>query len=143
MGCLYADILRGKETCSFEYNRDWLEHYAGTGLIDPDLIFFRGRQYVPLDKQLFGIFSDSCPDRWGRLLMRRREAILAHREARKPRQLTETDYLLGVHDEARLGALRFATEQGGPFLARWLRRHGLCSGSWKPRRRPMKKKTIV
>ena len=64
-----------------------------------------------MGKELFGIFSDSCPDRWGRLLMRRKEALLARQEGRKPRQLSEVDYLLGVHDEARLGALRFAAEQ--------------------------------
>ena len=117
MGCLYAEWLRGKETCSFEYSREWLEENTWAGMIDPDLALFGGRQYVPMNKQLFGIFSDSCPDRWGRLLMRRREAIIAHRENRKPKQLTETDYMLGVHDEARLGALRFTTEKGGPFLS--------------------------
>lgn len=117
MGCLYAESLRGKETCSFEYNREWLEHHAGTCMLDPDLMLFQGRQYVPMNKQLFGVFADSCPDRWGRLLMRRREAVVANKEDRKPKQLTETDYLLGVHDEARLGALRFAIEQGGPFLS--------------------------
>lgn len=117
MGCLYADTLRGKETCSFEYDPDWLKHHAHTFTLDPELQLYQGRQYAPLDKALFGLFADSCPDRWGRLLMRRREAIVAHRESRKPRQLLETDYLLGVHDEARMGALRFAAQEGGPFLS--------------------------
>ena len=98
MGCLYADTLRGKETCSFEYDPDWLKCHAHTFTLDPELQLYQGRQYAPLDKALFGLFADSCPDRWGRLLMRRREAIIAHREGRKPRQLLETDYLLGVHD---------------------------------------------
>lgn len=49
-----------------------------------------------MDKALIGIFADSCPDRWGRMLTRRREAILAVKAGRKPKQLTETDYLLGV-----------------------------------------------
>ena len=41
------------------------------------------------------VFSqDSCPDRWGRLLMKRREAILAKKEDRKPKRLTEMDFLL-------------------------------------------------
>ena len=117
-GCLYAEGLRGKETCSSEYSRDWLKDHAGICLLDPDLGLFEGRQYAPMNKQLFGVFSDSCPDRWGRLLMRRREAVQAHKENRKPRQLTETDYLLGVHDEARMGAIRFSTEKGGPFFIR-------------------------
>src|SRR5690606_320317 len=56
------------------------------------------------------------PDRWGRLLMQRREALLARQEARAARPLQESDYLLGVHDANRLGALRFKTDPQGPFL---------------------------
>lgn len=66
-----------------------------------------------MDKTLFGVFADSCPDRWGRLLMRRREAELARKEKRKPKKLGERDYLLGVYDKARMGALRFKTEENG------------------------------
>jgi len=117
MGCLFVDQLRGKENCSFEYDGQWLKTHSGQCFLDPDLQLYRGRQYTPMDKKLFGIFSDSCPDRWGRLLMRRRESILAAREGRKPRQLSETDYLLGVHDEARMGALRFSFQADGPFLS--------------------------
>ena len=117
MGCLFVDQLRGKESCSFEYDEQWLKTHSGQYFLDPDLELYRGRQYAPMDKKLFGIFADSCPDRWGRLLMRRREAILAARENRKPKQLSETDYLLGVHDEARMGALRFSLHMGGPFLS--------------------------
>ena len=117
MGCLYVESLRGKETCSFEYDPDWLIGHRGRVFIDPELQLYQGRQYAPVDRAMFGVFSDSCPDRWGRMLMRRREAILADREGRKPRQLQETDYLLGVHDEARMGALRFSLQADGPFLA--------------------------
>jgi serine/threonine-protein kinase HipA len=84
-------------------------------MLDPDLFLYRGRQYTPLDKNLFGLFSDSCPDRWGRLLMQRREAIIARKENRKPTKLNESDYLLGVYDEARMGALRFRLIKDGPF----------------------------
>ena len=117
MGCLFVDTLRGKESCSFEYDTKWLKTHPGQFFLDPDLQLYRGRQYAPMDKKLFGIFADSCPDRWGRMLMRRREAILAAREGRKPKQLSETDYLLGVHDEGRMGALRFSLQVGGPFLS--------------------------
>lgn len=117
MGCLFVDYPRGKETSSFEYDPTWLKNHPGRFALDPDLQLFNGRQYTPIDKPLFGLFSDSCPDRWGRLLMKRREAILAKKEGRKPRELSETDYLLGVHDEARMGALRFALQVGGPFLS--------------------------
>lgn len=50
---------------------------------------------------------DSSPDRWGRTLMDRREAILARKEKRKARKLFEEDYLLGVYDAYRMGGLRF------------------------------------
>lgn len=117
MGCLFVDFLRGKETSSFEYDTKWLTNHTAHFALDPDLQLFKGRQFTPADKPLFGLFSDSCPDRWGRLLMKRREAILAKKEGRKPRELSETDYLLGVHDEARMGALRFALQEEGPFLS--------------------------
>lgn len=117
MGCLYAESLRGKEITSFEYSPTWLTNHSGLLTLDPDLQFFSGHQFTPLDKPMFGVFSDSCPDRWGRLLMDRREGILAKQENRKPRTLLETDYLLGVHDEARMGAFRFSLQEGGPFLS--------------------------
>lgn len=117
MGRLYVDTLRGKESCSFEYDIKWLKTNPGQYFLDPDLQLYRGRQYVPMGKTLFGMFADSCPDRWGRMLMRRREAILAAKEGRKPKQLSETDYLIGVHDEGRMGAIRFSLQAGGPFLS--------------------------
>lgn len=117
LGKLRSTFVRGQENFSFEYDQQWLQECAGSYTLDPDLALYRGRQYTPLDKPLFGLFSDSCPDRWGRLLMRRREAIQARKEDRKPRKLTESDFLLGVFDESRMGALRFSLEEGGPFLS--------------------------
>ena len=60
---------------------------------------------------------DSEPDRWGRMLLKRRENVIAKREGRAAKSLTETDYLLGVEDFTRMGALRFKTEENGEFLA--------------------------
>ena len=115
MGTLRASLLRGKEVFAFEYTKTWLATpYAQQ--IDPDLQLYSGLQYVPNDKTNFGIFLDSSPDRWGRLLMRRREAALARKEGRKPHDLFETDYLLGVFDGHRMGALRFKELESGPFL---------------------------
>ena len=85
--------------------------------LDPDLKMFKGRQYTTSDKLMFGVFEDSCPDRWGRVLMKRREAIIAKKEERKPRNLSEADYLIGVYDENRMGGLRFSTSKGGTFLS--------------------------
>lgn len=117
MGTLHIDGGKGKEVISFEYDEEWLANADDNFVFDPDLSLFRGRQYTPLDKSMFGIFSDSCPDRWGRLLMKRREAIIAKKEERKPRRLTDVDFLLGVYDETRMGALRFAISEKGPFLS--------------------------
>ena len=117
MGRLYVDFIRGKEQVAFEYDNSWLASSSRSFSIDPDLYYYRGRQHLNDSKTTFGIFADSSPDRWGRLLMRRREAIQAKKEERKPRTLFENDYLLGVYDKARMGALRFKTELDGSFLA--------------------------
>lgn len=118
IGRLYVDEIRGREHYSFAYDESWLMTFGiNTLMLDPDLTLYGGRQHVPMNKKMFGIFADSCPDRWGRLLMKRREAITAHKESRKPKALAESDFLLGVYDAARMGALRFATEENGPFLS--------------------------
>jgi len=115
IGILSATRSRGKEIFSFEYDSDWLKvNYAIQ--LDPDLQLFSGRQYLSDEKPNFGIFLDSSPDRWGRVLMKRREAILARKEKRKPNLLFESDYLLGVFDENRMGALRFKTSPDGEFM---------------------------
>lgn len=115
MGILYASLNKGKELFSFEYNAEWLKLKEATA-IDPDLQLFSGPQYLNDDKSNFGIFLDSSPDRWGRLLMRRKEAALARKEERKQRNLFESDYVLGVFDANRMGALRFKTAVDGAFL---------------------------
>jgi serine/threonine-protein kinase HipA len=84
--------------------------------LDPNLGLFKGKQYLPEGRSNFGVFLDSAPDRWGRLLMRRREAWQAKLEGREEKLLFETDYLLGVFDGHRMGGLRFKLEQDGAFL---------------------------
>lgn len=113
IGKLYVSMTRGKEFYSFEYNPEWLVREET--FLDPDLQLYKGRQYTDNDKNIFGVFSDSCPDRWGRLLMKRREAIRAKKADEKPRKLAESDFLLGVYDEARMGGLRFKTSTEGEF----------------------------
>jgi serine/threonine-protein kinase HipA len=115
LGRLYINQMKRNESYSFEYSEEWLRSSDAHYILDPDLMLYRGRQYTPLDKNLFGLFADSCPDRWGRLLMQRREAIAARKEGRKPQKLNESDYLLGVYDAARMGALRFSLAEGGQF----------------------------
>jgi len=114
MGVLKATQSRGNEIFSFEYSKDWLNSGISQ-FLDPDLQLYSGPQYLVEKKTNFGIFLDSSPDRWGRLLMLRREAVLARAEGKKEK-LHESDYLLGVFDQCRMGALRFKEDKSGPFL---------------------------
>ena len=116
MGILYVNSLKGEESYSFEYDREWLKKTSLKITLDPELMPYSGRQY-PFGKTIFGLFSDSSPDRWGRVLMNKRERILAGKEGRKPTKLYDSDYLLGVYDETRLGGIRFKTEPNGAFLS--------------------------
>ncbi|WP_395643877.1 type II toxin-antitoxin system HipA family toxin [Rudaea sp.] len=99
---------------SFEYDSAWLAN-PDAFAFDPDLALVSGTQYPPVDRANFGIFLDSAPDRWGRVLMQRRENGQALADKRRPHVLGEWDFLLGVHDETRMGALRFRIGDG-PFL---------------------------
>jgi len=115
MGVLYAELLRGKEVFAFEYDKEWLQSDFAQRL-DPDLDLYSGLHFLSDSKTNFGVFLDSSPDRWGRMLMRRREAAMARKEERKAVSLFETDYLLGVYDGHRMGGLRFKLSPDGPFL---------------------------
>lgn len=115
MGRLDCQMVRGKELFTFEYDVEWLADKRFRQF-DPDLQLFGGRQYQPAGKSNFGIFLDSTPDRWGRVLLDRRESARAHSESRVIQPLREWDYLLGVYDGGRMGALRFKLNEDGPFL---------------------------
>lgn len=116
IGRLYVDSSRGVEQYSFEYDDKWLKESPAAFVLDPELSLYHGRQY-PISKEWFGMFADSSPDRWGRVLMDRRERLQAKDENRKPRKLCDSDYLLGVYDESRMGALRFKLKEDGEFLS--------------------------
>lgn len=115
MGTLHSTIARGNEIFSFEYTKEWLNS-GNAQHLDPDLQLYSGQQYAKEGKVNFGIFLDSSPDRWGRLLMKRREALLAKIDKRETNNLYESDFLLGVFDGHRMGALRFKLDEGGQFL---------------------------
>ncbi|MDQ2680978.1 MAG: HipA domain-containing protein [Candidatus Eremiobacteraeota bacterium] len=85
--------------------------------LDPDLGIFAGPQFPKDTRTTFGLFKDSSPDRWGEMLIRRRfdRDKRAGRVAQSAR-LGESDYLLGVHDAFRSGALRYKLDDDGPFL---------------------------
>lgn len=114
VGFLYRHETRSDVAASFEYDQAWLKSSQAFAL-DPRLELWRGEHHPPADAPAFGVFMDSAPDRWGRVLMERREAAAAAREERIMRTFQEVDFLLGVYDHTRMGGLRFC-EPGGPFL---------------------------
>lgn len=90
----------------FHYERGWLEDPRAFAL-DPDLSLDEHPFFPKPELGNFGIFLDSSPDRWGQTLMKRREALQAKDEKRPPRTLYAWDFLIGVQDQTRQGALRF------------------------------------
>lgn len=116
MGSLYVNVIKGGESYSFEYDKGWLKKTGLTLTLDPELMPYSGRQY-PTGKNIFGLFADASPDRWGRVLMNKRERILAEKDGRKPSKLYDSDYLLGVYDETRMGGIRFKVNTEGTFLS--------------------------
>ena len=86
--------------------------------MDPDIQFYFWSSIpeYPNNKENFSVFLDSMPDTWGRTLMKRRAAQEAKEKDQKAPTLYEIDYLLGVYDESRMGALRFKSDLYGPFL---------------------------
>lgn len=107
IGKLWFHARGHKESASFEYDKAWLNHPEKFAL-EPALKLTEGAFHIGQGMSLFGSIGDSAPDRWGRVLMRRAESSKAKEQNRAPRALLEIDYLLGVNDEARQGALRFS-----------------------------------
>lgn len=122
VGKLWDHYRHGRESVSFEYDDDWLNHPKRFSF-DPALQLVTGTFHASSDKPLFGAIDDSAPDRWGRLLMRRSERKKAEREKRTASALKEIDFLLMVDDEARQGALRFKRDEKSPFLTTYDRNH--------------------
>ncbi len=116
VGRLWAHSRRGRDSASFEYDPSWLSN-PNRFALEPLLSLTEGAHHTGANKALFGAMGDSAPDRWGRILMRRAARRKADAEGTQAHTLAEMDYLLAVNDEARQGALRFATEEGGAFLA--------------------------
>jgi serine/threonine-protein kinase HipA len=114
MGTLSVHHAKGRKAFSFEYDPGWL-NLEEPILLDPDITWFNGPQF-PNGKENFGVFLDSMPDTWGRTLMKRRAAHKCKQEGKQNTTLYDLDFLLGVYDKSRMGALRFKLEKEGPFL---------------------------
>jgi serine/threonine-protein kinase HipA len=115
-GRLWSHRRRNTESQTFSYNEGYLslpEAYA----LDPALPLGTGQQQTPIGRAIFGAFSDCAPDRWGRRLIIRTEQVRVREEGGAPRSFGEADFLLGVRDDLRQGALRFRIPGTAQFLA--------------------------
>ena len=115
VGELGYESLRGSDSYSFNYDNNWLRQYGGL-FLSADINNYPGQQYTQLGRDIFGCFSDALPDRWGRLLLNRREQILAAEEKRSVRKLSSFDYLMGIDDFSRMGGFRFKISKDGDFI---------------------------
>ena len=115
IGTLGYEHVRGKDYFVFEYSRDWLKQYGGI-LLSGDLMNVPSLQHPRGNDNVFGFVKDSFPDRWGRMLLDRRERLTAQSEGRPTRMLTNYDYLIGIEDFTRMGGIRYKEEDSDGFI---------------------------
>ena len=115
IGTLGYEHVRGKDHFVFEYSREWLKQYGGI-LLSGDLMNVPSLQHPRNNDNVFGFVKDSFPDRWGRLLLDRRERLTAQSEGRPTRMLTNYDYLIGIEDFTRMGGIRYKEEDNNDFI---------------------------
>ena len=115
IGILGYEHVRGKDHFVFEYSRQWLKKYGGI-LLSGDLMNVPSLQHPRGNDHVFGFVKDSFPDRWGRLLLDRRERLTALAEGRPKRMLTDYDYLVGIEDFTRMGGIRYKEEDSDGYI---------------------------
>ena len=90
----------------FQYDESWIEQGFS---ISPFSLPLENQVFVPAKDYfdgLFGVFADSLPDHWGRLLLKR--LLLAHEQ--NPDELTVLDRL-AIVGKSGMGALTYYPEQ--------------------------------
>ena len=115
IGVLGYEHVRGNDHFVFEYSREWLKAHAGI-VLSGDLMNVPSLQHPRDTNNVFGFVKDSFPDRWGRLLLDRRERLMAQSEGRSKRQLTNYDYLVGIEDFTRMGGIRYKTDDSDDYI---------------------------
>ena len=115
-GRLWSHRRRDAESQTFSYDSSYVASRVAYEL-DPALPLVLGQQQTPASRSIFGAFSDCAPDRWGRRLIGRAERQRARGAGETPRSFGEMDYLLGVRDDLRQGALRFRVPDRQAFVA--------------------------
>ena len=115
VGTLGYEHIRGKDHFVFEYSRQWLKQHGGI-LLSGDLMNVPSLQHPRGNDNVFGFVKDSFPDRWGRLLLDRRERLTAQSEGRPTRMLTNYDYLIGIEDFTRMGGIRYKEKDSDGYI---------------------------
>ena len=115
IGELGFENIRGSESYNFSFADSWIKEHPDI-FLSHDINNYSGVQYTMPGKNIFGCFSDALPDRWGRILINRREQILATEENRPARKLFSFDYLKIIDDFSRIGGFRFKTDLNGDFI---------------------------
>ena len=115
IGTLGYERVRGKDHFVFEYSREWLKKHGGI-MLSGDLMNVPSLQHPRGADSVFGFVKDSFPDRWGRLLLDRRERLKAQAEGRPVRMLTNFDYLTGIEDFTRMGGIRYRDEDSDSYM---------------------------
>ena len=115
IGTLGYEHVRGKDHFVFEYSREWLKQHGGI-MLSGDLMNVPSLQHPRGADSVFGFVKDSFPDRWGRLLLDRRERLMAQAEGRPVRALTNYDYLTGIEDYTRMGGIRYKGTDSDDYI---------------------------
>lgn len=111
-GVAYFSRRRNVLSTTFRYDEAYLarpDAYA----IDPAMPLAQGNHVVA---GLPGSFADCSPDRWGQNLIAKLVRLRALGEGKTIPSISDVDYLLGVSDLTRQGALRFRIQPDGPYL---------------------------
>jgi len=115
IGVLYYERVRGNDHFAFEFSREWLSRHGGL-ILSGDVMNVKGMQHPRQGNSVFGFVKDSFPDRWGRILLNRRERLVAQQEQRPVINLSNYDYLVDIEDLTRMGGIRYSTEKNGTFI---------------------------
>ena len=115
IGTLGYERVRGKDHFVFKYSHEWLKQHGGI-VLSGDLMNVPTLQYPRGTDSVFGFVKDSFPDRWGRLLLDRRERLLAQSEGRAVKKLTNYDYLIGIEDFTRMGGIRYKSDNSEDYI---------------------------
>lgn len=109
VGVLGSSYQGGRNLAAawFQYDSSFLAR-ADRYPLSPDLPLVPTRIWTASNRNLFGAFADASPDAWGQKLVEANNAVRRRHNLDAPRSLGDFDFLIGVADNTRMGALRLA-----------------------------------